>query len=286
MVLVTGASGQVGIRILRALAAKDVASRAWIHSDRSKEEVLAAGATEVFVGDMESRNDAVRAMQEVDTVVFICNTANPHEDAIGAQLIEVAKEMGDITFVYHSVLHSLLSEMPHHMRKREVERMLVDSGIPYVILQPAPFMQTLTPAVGSVKAGGPLVQKFFSTNDMRMSFVDMDDYAEAAVEAITSNEYLYGTYELCGNGAYALPDLERIASEIAEREVGSAFISDSDFLKNAHLDPAGYQAQTLLTMFRHYNASDFRGNSFTLSHILGRAPKTLHEFLSAALREE
>lgn len=143
------------------------------------------------------------------------NTANPHEDTIGAQLIDVAREMGGITFVYHSVLHSLLSEMPHHMRKREVERALVDAGVPYVILQPAPFMQMLAPAIGSVKAGGPLVQKFFSTDSTRMSFVDMDDYSEAAAEAIASEKYLYGTYELCGDGAYSLPDLERIVSELA-----------------------------------------------------------------------
>lgn len=237
------------------------------------------------MGDMESREDAVNAMQGVEAVVFICNTANPHEDAIGAQLIEVAKEMGGTTFVYHSVLHSLLSEMPHHMRKREVERTLVDSGIPYVILQPAPFMQMLAPAIASVKAGGPIVQKFFSTNGTRMSFVDMNDYAEAAVEAITSDEYLYGTYELCGEGAYSLPDLERIVSEISGREVHSAFIGDSDFLRNAHLDPDSYQAQTLLAMFRHYNASDFRGNALVLSRILGREPKTLHEFLDEAFRE-
>lgn len=214
------------------------------------------------------------------------NTANPHEDTIGAQLIDVAREMGGITFVYHSVLHSLLSEMPHHMRKREVERALVDAGVPYVTLQPAPFMQMLVPAIGSVKAGGPLVQKFFSTDSTRMSFVDMDDYSEAAAEAIASEKYLYGTYELCGDGAYSLPDLERIVSELAGRDVRSAFISDSDFLKNAHLEPNSYQAQTLLTMFRHYNKSDFQGNSFTLSRILGREPKTLREFLGEAFNGE
>ena len=153
-------------------------------------------------------------------------------------------------------------------------------------LQPAPFMQMLVPAIGSVKAGGPLVQKFFSTDSTRMSFVDMDDYSEAAAEAIASEKYLYGTYELCGDGAYSLPDLERIVSELAGRDVRSAFISDSDFLKNAHLEPNSYQAQTLLTMFRHYNKSDFQGNSFTLSRILGREPKTLREFLGEAFNGE
>lgn len=82
-------------------------------------------------------------MKGIDTVYYICNTANPKEDEIGAHLIEITKGMDNITFIYHLVMHSLLSEMPHNDRKRKVEKMLVDSGIPYIIIQPTVFMQML-----------------------------------------------------------------------------------------------------------------------------------------------
>lgn len=88
----------------------------------------------MFVGDLASREDAAAAMNGVDAVYYICNTANLQEDEIGAWLIETAKEAGNITFYYHSVLHSLLSDMPHHKRKQAVEKALVDSGLPYVII--------------------------------------------------------------------------------------------------------------------------------------------------------
>ena len=77
-----------------------------------------------------------------------------------------------------------------------------------------------------------------------------------------------------------------LCQSLRGRDVRSAFISGSDFLKNAHLEPDSYQAQTLLTMFRHYNTSDFKGNSSTLSRILGREPKTLREFLGEAFNGE
>ena len=55
MVLVTGASGQVGKHLLRALSAKGIEPRAFIHSKKNEEAVLAEGAAEVFIGDLTSR---------------------------------------------------------------------------------------------------------------------------------------------------------------------------------------------------------------------------------------
>lgn len=189
----TGASGQVGIHLLQALKKREIGARAWIHSRKSEEAVLQAGAKEIFVGDMNSAVDAAEAMQGVDAVYFICNTANPREDEIGFQLIAAAKNAGNITFIYHSVMHSLLTDMQHHRKKLAVEKALVDSGLPYMILQPAVFMQIFAPAVHSVKAGGPFIQKFYTSDKTRMSYVDMRDYAEAASEMISAGTYLYGT---------------------------------------------------------------------------------------------
>ncbi|MGN0962895.1 MAG: hypothetical protein ACI4PP_04890, partial [Clostridia bacterium] len=143
-----------------------------------------------------------------------------------------------------------------------------------------------TPAVQSVKHGGPFVQKFYTSEQTKMTYVDMADYAEAAAEIIASGAYLYGTYEFCSEGAYSLADMESIFSELAGRKVAGAFISDEDFLKASHHTADSYQGQTLLTMFRHYNANSFCGNAFTLTQILGRKPVTIREYLNKALQSE
>ena len=262
MVLVTGAGGQVGRSLIQALSAKGISVRAWIHREEQKESVLSSGASEIYIGDLALKENATKAMKGTDTVFFICNTANPREDEIGAHLIRTAKELGNITFIYHSVLHSLLSDMPHHDRKRKVEKTLIDSGIPYVILQPGVFMQMLLPSIRSVKNGDPFVQKFYASRQTKMSFVDMKDYAEAAARIIASGTFTYGTYEFCST---------------------SAFISDEDFLENSHMSPDSYAGQTLLTMFRHYNKSSFCGNSFTITQILDRNPVSVRDYLAENL---
>lgn len=72
----------------------------------------------------------------------------------------------------------------------------MDSGIPYVILQPAVLMRIFAPAMQSVKQGGSFVQKFFISPQIKMSFVDVQDYAEAAASVVASPAFTYGTYEL------------------------------------------------------------------------------------------
>jgi uncharacterized protein YbjT (DUF2867 family) len=174
--------------------------------------------------------------------------------------------------------------MPHHKRKLHTEQLVVDSGLDFAIIQPAVFMQMLMPAVKSVKSGGPLLQKFFTSDDTQMSLVDMEDFAEAAAMILSSKDYANGTFELCGKGSYSLRDMETIFSEVTGREVKSAYITDDAFIGLMKIDASSYRAQTLLTMFRHYNEHSFRGNGVLLSQILGREPNTLRQFVSRYMR--
>lgn len=155
-----------------------------------------------------------------------------------------------------------------------------------MIMQPAVFMQMLVPSIQSVKNGGPFVQKFYTSRQTKMSFVDMKDYAEAAARIIASGMYTYGTYEFCSNGSYSLTDMENILTELTGRKVTSAFISDADFLADTHKSPDSYAGQTLLTMFRHYNENSFCGNAFTLTQILGRDAASIRDFLQKFLQNE
>lgn len=284
MILITGASGQVGCAVIRALNKAGIETKAFIHKASSMEKVKETGATEVFIGDMSEEKDLKDAFQGVDTVYYICSAANPAEDEIGGLMIQVAKKMGNIYFVYHSVLHSVLQDMPHHKRKLHTEQLVVDSGLDFAVIQPAVFMQMLIPAVKSVQNGGPMLQKFFTSDDTQMSLVDMEDFAEAVAVILSSRDYVNGTFELCGKGSYSLQEMVAVFSEVTGREVKSAYITDDAFIGQMKIDAASYQAQTLLTMFRHYNEHSFRGNSVLLSQILGREPQTLHQFVSRYMR--
>lgn len=80
-------------------------------------------------------------------------------------------------------------------------------------------------------------------------------------------------------GRLVLADLEVIFSKAAGKGVSSAYIPDEVFLSQMGMAPDTYKAQTLLTLFRHYNTHSFCRNNRVLTQILGREPRTLDEFV-------
>lgn len=128
--------------------------------------------------------------------------------------------------------------------------MLVNSGLVYTIIRPAVFMQMFIPALKSVQSGGPLLQKFYTSDCTRMTFIDMEGMAEAAAIVLNGKEYINATLELCGAESYSLEGVVAIVSKAAGRVVNAQFIPDDIFLKQAgHEPPDSYSARTLLTMF-------------------------------------
>lgn len=283
MILVTGAGGQVGCSVIRALSARGLDVRAFVHREETAEKVLGAGAKEVFVGDMTCPEDLTAAFRGIDTVYYICSAQNPAEDVIGRNMIRIARSQPDVYFVYHSVLHSLSADMPHHEKKQQVEKMLVDSGLMYAVVQPAVFMQMLTAAVRAVKNGGPAPQKFFTGDSTRMNFLDLRDFAEAAAIIIGSRDYAYGTYELAGPRNCSRRDLEEAFTQAAGRPVSTVYLEDAVFLERSGNPPDTYSGKTLLKMFAHYNAHGFQGNDRVFRMITGRKPRTVTDFIRSCM---
>lgn len=83
MILVTGAAGQTGRAVIRALAAKDLPVRALVHRAEQAEQLRELGASEVVSGDMLSRSGMEKAAAGVNAVCFISSAENPAEYEMG-----------------------------------------------------------------------------------------------------------------------------------------------------------------------------------------------------------
>lgn len=113
-VLVTGAGGMTGKALIKSLKDKDVEIRAMVHRESQSKVCMDWGASEIVVGDIMNANDVRRAVDGVGKIYHICSTAHPKEDVIGRLVIDEAKCQRVDHFVYHSVLHSLFGDLPHH----------------------------------------------------------------------------------------------------------------------------------------------------------------------------
>ncbi|MDQ2690776.1 MAG: NmrA family NAD(P)-binding protein, partial [Chloroflexota bacterium] len=142
MILITGAGGKTGRILIRVLSQVESVC-ALVHREEHLSTVRSLGAGRVVVGDMRDEVTVRTAMEGVRAVYHVCPNMSPDEMVIGKSVIEEALRAEIKHFVYHSVLHPQTEKMNHHWQKLRVEEMIFESGLPFTIFQPAPYMQNL-----------------------------------------------------------------------------------------------------------------------------------------------
>lgn len=286
-VLVTSSTGLTGKAIVKAMVAKDIKVRAMVHSANRSDEMLRIGASEVSIGDISFYDNLLSAITGVDAVYYICPTAREDEAEIGKMAISASKKAGVRRFIYQSVLHSIESGLPHHRQKLEIERTLIDSGLCYSIVQPAPFMQNILNAKDALIKNRLFVQKFFTGLDSanRINLIDADDFGQCVAEIISENQYEYSSLELCGPENLSVSAMISAMEEVLGLKIGFKYISDDELrISLSARNASEYSIETLLKMFHHYNGGDFCGSDFVTTAILKRKPTTFIEFLKRELR--
>ena len=286
-ILVTSSTGLTGKAVAKALASKSIEVRAMIHSDRKTKEMFDLGAVETIKADIASYDDLITAMRGVDAIYYICPTAREDEAEIGEMAIEAAKEVGINRFIYQSVLHSIEPELYHHRQKLEVERRLVDSGLVYTIVQPAPFMQNILNTKKILVNNKVFVQKFFTGRDRvnRINLIDVNDFGNCVAEIVLGSIYQYATLELCGPDNLSVSEILSAMERIMGHKVELKFISDDEIQNSmSEKNSPKYSIETLLKMFHHYNGGDFCGSPFVTTAVLKRTPPPFFEFLKMELK--
>ncbi|MBU3179411.1 NmrA family NAD(P)-binding protein [Clostridium estertheticum] len=287
MILITGANGQTGRAIIKALLSKGEQIRAFVHTTEQIQEIKSLGEIDVFAGDMMNQKSVDEALIGISTVYHICSAVNPNEVEIGQIVINAARNARVEHFVYHSVLHSVLQDMPHHQKKLKVEELMVNSGIPYTIIQPAVFMQNILESWKSLSEKGIFQQKFFTTQETRMCMVDLEDLAEAVSIILTNTGYTGATYELCGPENLSLSDMLAAMELHFGLEIKVETPQDEMFAAQLKKHGVGdYKVNTLLKMFQHYNEHGFVGSPNVLTWILGRKPNDFSSFILRTIQSQ
>jgi uncharacterized protein YbjT (DUF2867 family) len=224
MILVAGATGQVGSEVCRLLRARDEEVRALVRpsSDPGRVAALRELGVEVVEGDLRSPETLDAACSGVSAVVSTASaTSRPvagdtvlNVDGAGQlALIEAAAGAGVEHFVFVSFSGGIDVDMPLSRSKRSVERQLQDSGMSWTVLRPTAFMEVwLSPIVGfNVPAASVAV---FGTGGAPVSYVSLQDVARFCVESLARPAAWNRAFELGGPEAITPLQAVRIAQEV------------------------------------------------------------------------
>jgi uncharacterized protein YbjT (DUF2867 family) len=270
-VLVTSANGRTGRAILGALAARGTRARAFIRAPRQADALMRLGAAECATGDLRDPTSLLAASAGCACVVHVGPPMHVEEVAMTQHVIVAAQQAGVSRFVYYSVLRPAMRGVHHHERKLDAERILVESGLAFTIVQPARYMQHLEAIWARVKADGEHAMPFGV--ESRFSVADLMDLAEASARVATEPGHTYATYELAGPQALSQRDMAAIIGERLGRPVVPRQVPLDELAATARRGGADEaRVANMLAMNAHYDRYGFVGNPNVLGWLLQRAP--------------
>ncbi|MEV6543617.1 SDR family oxidoreductase [Streptomyces sp. NPDC051665] len=284
MIVVTGANGQLGRRVLDRLLAQVPAERIAV-SVRDPEQAKGLSARGVRVrrgdfGDPASLADAFEGAEQI-LLVSAASTGDTalrqHRAAIAA-----ARESGARRILYTSHMGanpaSPFAPMPDHA---ETEGELRDSGVPFTSLRNGFYAATTVMLLGAALKTGELS----APEDGPVSWTAHADLAEAAALALVEEGRFDGvTPPLTGTEALDLADVAALASSITGRTIKRVTVTDEEYRAGlvSHGVPEE-QADLLVGLFQASREGEFAEASPVLGEVIGRAPTSLQEVLEAAL---
>jgi uncharacterized protein YbjT (DUF2867 family) len=246
--------------------------------------VQSLGVQDVIVGDLLVREIVDQATQGVRAVYHIPPNVSPDEERFGQNLIASAGHTEVEHFVYHSVLHPQTEAMPHHWKKLRVEEMLLESGLPFTIMQPAAYMQNILAHWQKIEEEGIYPVPY--PRETRLSMVDLHDVADVAALLLTESGHEGATYELVGTEPLSQKEVADMLTQGLGRPVRAERIPLNVWERGARASGLGdYQVEALVKMFGYYERFGFWGNSRVLSYLLGRPATSFSTFVEQIVRE-
>ncbi|MEV0407275.1 NAD(P)H-binding protein [Actinoallomurus sp. NPDC050550] len=266
MFLVTGATGNVGAELIRALLRMDAPVRALV---RRPDAPLPDGARPVF-GDLNEPGALAEAFDDVHSMFLLPGYA----DMPG--LLTRAREAGVRHVVLLSGGSAALEDMSNAISRYMTlsERAVRDSGLRWTFLRPRAFMSNALRWTPQLRAGDTVRMPFPKVS---AACIDPQDIAAVAAQALTGSGHDGSIYEL--TGAEALLPAEQIAilSKVLGRDLRCVGLSDEQArVEMEQSMPAEY----VDAFFRFYVDGTLDESHIhpDVQEVTGRPPHTFEEW--------
>lgn len=282
MIVVTGATGQLGGLVIDALV-KRVPAEHIVAAVRNVEKAqpLAELGVHVRQANYDDPDSWQAALQGAEKVLLISSSEIGQRVNQHRAVIEATKRQGVALLAYTSLLHADSSPLGLAQEHRETEALIHASGVPYVLLRNGWYTENYTQGAPGAVAQGAL---FGCADEGRIASAGRADYAEAAAIVLASDQHREPVYELAGDSAYTLGELAAVIARQSGQRVDYVNVSEADYV--SALQQAGLPkefASVLADADRGVAKGALLDEGHQLSQLLGRPTLSLEEAVKQAL---
>lgn len=283
MIVVTGASGQLGRLVIDALLRTQPAdSLVAAVRTPAKAADLAARGVQVREADYSRPETLGPAFAGADKLLLISSSEIGQRAKQHQAVIDAAKATGVQLIAYTSLLHADVSPLGLAVEHRQTEAALAASGLPHVLLRNGWYSENYAMGLPGALARGTL---YGAAGEGRIASASRQDYAEAAAAVLSAAAPQAGkVHELAGDASYTLAEL---AVETA-RQAGKP-LAYQDLPEAAYRDAllqAGLPAP-VAELLADSDAGAAKGGLFddghALSGLIGRATTPMAQTVAATL---
>ena len=275
-ILVTGATGNIGGKLVEQLTAQRVPFRAMVRRAKDVEALSQPEGVEAVIGDFDDETTVADALQGIDRA-FLLTPSSEEAETQQKTFVELARRAGVKHIVKQSQWAADADSPVRFLRYHAaVEEKIQESGLAYTFLRPNLFMQ------GLLGFRDTIIQqdKFFAAvGEAKISAVDTRDIAAVAAAALTGEGHTGKIYNLTGPQALSHAEMAEELSTALGRPI--QFVDVSPEAMHDTLLQVGFpawQAGGLIEDYAHYARGEAAVVTGDIKVATGRAPRTFEVF--------
>jgi uncharacterized protein YbjT (DUF2867 family) len=283
MILITGATGNIGGRLAKRLLDGGEQIRAVSRKEEKLAELVGLGA-EPMVGDLLDPDFVGKALDGCDKTFLVVqgNVSNgkhyEEELKVGENFANSLKSIG----ITHTVFSGSMGAnentgTPIIDAKGKIEEMLKKAGVPITVLRPGNFFENLFNFLETISSG------FFTyplDGGVKVPYVSVDDIARIAHKALKRGPKGWEIYNLAGANDYSMRDIAVALSDRLNRMIKYVRIADEQFIEVfTGFGISEKFCEDMLAMFRYFERANFDHDREIVAGEFDYKPMTLEQFL-------
>ncbi|TDU87453.1 uncharacterized protein YbjT (DUF2867 family) [Kribbella voronezhensis] len=273
LIAVTGATGQVGSRVARRLAAAGAALRLVVRDPARAPELAGAQVAQASYGDTAA---LLNALDGVQTLFLVSASESADRVSLHKATIDAAVAAGVRRIVYTSFVGAAPNATFTFARDHwHTEQHLLATGVDYTFLRDNMYLDFIPGFAGEDGViRGP-------AGDGRVAAVLREDVADVAAKVLLEPAHSGQTYDLTGPAAFTLAEAAAMMSEAWGRPIRyEAETLDEAYRSRESFGAPPWEVAGWVTSYAAIASGELSEVSSAVEDITGHPPTGLAEYLA------